>query len=171
MLPQVSPECGQTASFTVGFVNGNYVFDQFYWSIPGVGDYFNPIFEETFVNPGDYTATLYLEGTNNCDYNTQIAFTILPSVTIDNLVIPNVITPNDDEINDELLLENLFKDCTNFELIILNRWGNVVYEMDNSSVPFKGSDMSGKELEQGIYFYKLTTNDGKVASGHLTLIR
>jgi hypothetical protein len=46
-----------------------------------------------------------------------------------------------------------------------------VYEMDNSSVPFKGSDMSGKELEQGIYFYKLTTNDGKVASGHLTLIR
>ena len=171
MLPEVSPQCGQTASFTVGFVNGNYVFDQFYWSIPGVGDYFNPIFEETFVNPGDYTATLYLEGTNNCDYNTQIVFTILPSVTIDNLVIPNVITPNNDEINDELLLENLFKDCTNFELIILNRWGNVVYEMDNSSVPFKGNDMSGKELEQGIYFYKLTTNDGKVASGHLTLIR
>jgi gliding motility-associated-like protein len=171
MLPQVNPQCGQTASFTVSFSNGNYVYDQLYWSIPGVGDYFNPIFDETFVNPGDYTATLYLEGTNNCDYNTQIAFTILPSVTIDNLVIPNVITPNDDQINDELLLENLFKDCTNFELIILNRWGNIVYEMDNSSVPFKGNDMSGKELEQGIYFYKLTTNDGKVASGHLTLIR
>jgi hypothetical protein len=43
--------------------------------------------------------------------------------------------------------------------------------MGNSSVPFQGKDVSGKDLEAGVYFYKLTTNDGKMISGHLTLIR
>jgi gliding motility-associated-like protein len=82
-----------------------------------------------------------------------------------------VVTPNGDQINDVLALDNLFLDCTDFDLIILNRWGHVVYEMTNSSAPFSGKDASGKDLEAGVYFYKLTTNDNKMVSGHITVIR
>jgi hypothetical protein len=43
--------------------------------------------------------------------------------------------------------------------------------MTNSSAPFSGKDASGKDLEAGVYFYKLTTNDNKMVSGHITVIR
>jgi gliding motility-associated-like protein len=171
ITPSVQTECGQQGTFDVGLTLGNYTFNQLTWSIPGVGDFTFPSFTHTFLNPGAYVASITLEGTNGCDFSETLPFTILPSVTIENLTIPNVITPNEDLVNDELSLDNLFIDCTSFDLIILNRWGNVVYEMNNSSAPFSGKNQEGKDLESGVYFYKLTTNDNKVVSGHITVIR
>ncbi|MFN5637780.1 MAG: gliding motility-associated C-terminal domain-containing protein [Flavobacteriales bacterium] len=174
-VPTIEPtalsSCGQEGTFTVALGLGNYTYDQLTWNIPGVGDFPSPSFSHVFTNPGSYLATVTLEGTNGCDFSESLPFTILPSVTIENLNIPNVITPNDDQLNDALVLDNLFLNCTSFELILLNRWGHVVYEMTNSSAPFSGKDASGKDLEEGVYFYKLTTNDNKVVSGHLTVIR
>jgi gliding motility-associated-like protein len=171
ITPSVQTACGQQGTFDVGLTLGNYTFNQLTWNIPGVGDFSFPSFTHAFINPGAYVASITLEGTNGCDFSETLPFTILPSVTIDNLNIPNVITPNEDLVNDQLILDNLFVDCTSFDLIILNRWGNVVYEMNNSSAPFSGKDQEGKDLEAGVYFYKLTTNDNKVVSGHITVIR
>jgi gliding motility-associated-like protein len=171
ITPSVQTACGQQGTFDVGLTLGNYTFNQLTWNIPGVGDFSFPSFTHAFINPGAYVASITLEGTNGCDFSETLPFTILPSVTIDNLNIPNVITPNEDLVNDELILDNLFVDCTSFDLIILNRWGNIVYEMTNTSAPFSGKDLNGKDLEAGVYFYKLTTNDNKVVSGHITVIR
>jgi gliding motility-associated-like protein len=171
ITPFVQTACGQQGTFDVGLSLGNYTFNQLTWNIPGVGDFSFPSFTHTFINPGAYIASITLEGSNGCDFSETLPFTILPSVTIDNLNIPNVITPNEDLLNDQLILDNLFVDCTNFDLIIINRWGNVVYEMNNTSTPFSGKDLNGKDLEAGVYFYKLTTNDNKVVSGHITVIR
>jgi gliding motility-associated-like protein len=171
LIPSAITSCGQEGTFQVDLNLGNYTFDQLTWNIPGVGDFAFPSFSHIFVNPGAYIATLTVEGTNGCDFSETLPFTILPSVTIENLTVPNVVTPNGDQINDVLALDNLFLDCTDFDLIILNRWGHVVYEMTNSSAPFSGKDASGKDLEAGVYFYKLTTNDNKMVSGHITVIR
>jgi gliding motility-associated-like protein len=171
ITPFVQTACGQQGTFDIGLSLGNYTFNQLTWNIPGVGDFSFPSFTHTFINPGSYIASITLEGTNGCDFSETLPFTILPSVTIDNLNIPNVITPNEDLLNDQLILDNLFVDCTNFDLIIINRWGNVVYEMNNTSTPFSGKDLNGKDLEAGVYFYKLTTDDNKVVSGHITVIR
>lgn len=171
ITPSVQTACGQQGTFQVGLTLGNYTFNQLTWNIPGVGDFSFPSFTHTFINPGAYVASITLEGTNGCDFSETLPFTILPSVTIDNLIIPNVITPNEDLVNDQLILDNLFVDCTSFDLIIINRWGNVVYEMNNTSTPFSGKDLNGKDLEAGVYFYKLITNDNKVVSGHITVIR
>ena len=171
LVPSMVASCGQVGTFEVDLTLGNYTFNQLTWNIPGVGDFSFPSFTHAFINPGDYVASITLEGTNGCDFSETLPFTILPSVTIDNLNIPNVITPNEDLVNDQLILDNLFVDCTSFDLIILNRWGNIVYEMTNTSSPFSGKDLNGKDLEAGIYFYKLTTNDNKVVSGHITVIR
>jgi gliding motility-associated-like protein len=171
ITPFVQTACGQQGTFDVGLSLGNYTFNQLTWNIPGVGDFSFPSFTHTFINPGAYIASITLEGSNGCDFSETLPFTILPSVTIDNLNIPNVITPNEDLLNDQLILDNLFVDCTNFDLIIINRWGNVVYEMNNTSTPFSGKDLNGKDLEAGVYFYKITTNDNKVVSGNITVIR
>jgi gliding motility-associated-like protein len=171
ITPSVQTACGQQGTFDVGLSLGNYTFNQLTWNIPGVGDFSFPSFTHTFINPGAYIASITLEGSNGCDFSETLPFTILPSVTIDNLNIPNVITPNEDLLNDQLILDNLFVDCTSFDLIILNRWGNIVYEMTNTSAPFSGKDLNGKDLEAGVYFYKLTTDDNKVVSGHITVVR
>ena len=171
LVPSMVASCGQVGTFEVGLTLGNYTFNQLTWNIPGVGDFSFPSFTHAFINSGAYVASITLEGTNGCDFSETLPFTILPSVTIEDLNIPNVITPNEDLVNDQLILDNLFVDCTSFDLIIINRWGNVVYEMNNSSAPFSGKDQEGKDLEAGVYFYKLTTNDNKVVSGHITVIR
>lgn len=171
LIPNVLASCGQLGSFSIELSLGNYTYDQITWSIPGEGNFNFISFDHTFEIPGNYTAALLIEGTNGCDYTQNVPFTIIPSVTIEDLTVPNVITPNGDNINDILEVSQLFVNCTSFEILILNRWGNVVYEMGNNSVPFQGKDVSGKDLEAGVYFYKLTTNDGKMISGHLTLIR
>ena len=168
--PQITTQCGQVAQFSALLNLGNYVYNQLYWTITGIGDFNTQEFTTTFTSPGNYIGTLFIEGDNGCNYNAQLPFTIIPSVTIENLEIPNVITPNDDQKNDVLTINSLFVDCTQFTLYILNRWGNIVYEMNNQSLVFKGEDQNGNKLEQGVYFYRLITNDGREAVGHITIL-
>lgn len=85
--------------------------------------------------------------------------------------IPNVFTPNNDGENDLFYITSYgLKD---YDLLILNRWGNVVFE---SSDPKNGWDgtINGKECTEGVYFYKLTArqnNNDIKKHGFLTLVR
>jgi gliding motility-associated-like protein len=81
---------------------------------------------------------------------------------------PNVITPNGDGINDIFEIENLPE---NTEVIILNRWGNIVFSDTNYQNNWDGKDTSGKNLVEGIYTYKFNTKEGKVGHGFLHLVK
>jgi gliding motility-associated-like protein len=85
-----------------------------------------------------------------------------------NFIFPNVITPNSDGINDLLEIENLPE---NTEVIILNRWGNVVFSSANYLNNWDGIDTSGKELLEGVYTYKYTTQKGLTGHGFVHLVR
>jgi gliding motility-associated-like protein len=76
--------------------------------------------------------------------------------------IPNVFTPNGDGINDVYLKDMGFKN-----IIILNRWGQTMYEGT------EGWDglVYGVEATPGTYFYIVTTVTGEVLKGALTLLR
>ena len=69
---------------------------------------------------------------------------------------PNAFTPNNDGLNDvwRVLTE---EECWNrWELIIYNRWGQVVYEMDNPSQFWDGSFRGGDYyVTDGVYAYTL----------------
>jgi gliding motility-associated-like protein len=84
------------------------------------------------------------------------------------LIIPNVISPNDDGINDLLEIGNLPE---NTELIILNRWGNIVFSSSNYQNNWDGKDNSGRALVDGVYTYKFTTKAGKTGHGFVHLVR
>jgi gliding motility-associated-like protein len=76
-------------------------------------------------------------------------------MTFDDFDFPNVITPNTDQVNNELDLKSYFMTCDEFTLYIFNRWGNLVWEQSQDSPFFRGVDKSGKDLEDGVYIYKL----------------
>ena len=84
------------------------------------------------------------------------------------LIIPNVISPNADDVNDFFEIENL---SANTEVIILNRWGNAVFSSTNYQNNWDGKDTSGKELADGVYTYKFTTETGTIGHGFVHLVR
>jgi len=59
----------------------------------------------------------------------------------------------------------------NTEVIILNRWGNAVFSSANYQNNWDGKDTSGKELADGVYTYKFTTETGTIGHGFVHLIR
>lgn len=166
--PIITTSCGQNANFSLDFTLSNYDLDSLIWTVPSILSTNSFNFNYQFVNAGNYNGTILLYGSNNCDYSFPFDFTIIPSITIDKLVIPNVITPNNDQKNDFWEIDQLFKNCSEFDLIILNRWGNIVFETKNGISPFIGLDVNGEKLKQGVYFYKLSTNENTL-SGHITI--
>lgn len=87
-------------------------------------------------------------------------------------VIPTVITPgNLDGKNDVFIvdnLDNLYPACT---VIIVNRWGSIVYESTGYSEPWNGT-FEGKLLPMGTYFYKISLNDDdqQIITGDISII-
>jgi gliding motility-associated-like protein len=167
--PLIDTYCGQKANFNLNFNLGNYQVDSLIWNVPSLILTNNINFEYQFSNAGNYTGNITLFGANNCDYSFPFGFTIIPSITIDELVIPNIITPNNDQKNDFWEIDQLFKNCSEFDLVIMNRWGNVVFETKNGTSPFSGLNESGERLTPGIYFYKLSTEED-VLTGHISIV-
>lgn len=89
------------------------------------------------------------------------------------LVMPNVFTPNSDMINDAYLPVDLFNIKT-YSLIIVNRWGETLFESSEPTIGWDGT-FKGKDCSEGVYFYIVNYTDnydeeGSV-HGHLTLDR
>ena len=74
---------------------------------------------------------------------------------------PNVISPNGDGVNDEIDISTYAQSCEPFEWFIINRWGNLIYQGNENAMLFKGLDMKGEPLNEGIYFYKLLYEIGE----------
>jgi gliding motility-associated-like protein len=59
----------------------------------------------------------------------------------------------------------------NTVVIIINRWGNVVFLSDNYQNNWDGKDTSGKVLVDGVYTYKFKVKDGIISHGFVHLVR
>ncbi len=94
------------------------------------------------------------------------------TVKVVRLDIPNAITPNDDGKNDALVIDGLDKFSEN-ELVIFNRWGDVLYKSKPYHNEWRGTNQSGNPLPEGTYYYvlRLNTADGKILRGDMTILR
>lgn len=101
---------------------------------------------------------LNLVVTDNC--NKSITFNPINLFNQCPLVVPNIITTNMDGTNEFFIVKNL-EDFDQVELIVLNRWGNVVYENLNYTNNWNGIDQKGNYLNDGVYFYKVIPHDDK----------
>jgi gliding motility-associated-like protein len=86
------------------------------------------------------------------------------------LFIPNVITPNNDGYNDSWRIENIQLFPSN-RVLIVNRWGDVVYQSDFYNNDWDGS-FGGGLLPAGTYYYILDLGQGwGIFKGDVTIIR
>ncbi len=100
--------------------------------------------------------------------------------------VPNAFTPNPggpststggnpaaNSFNDVFLPQ--VKGAEEFNMQVFDRWGNLIFESNNSNVGWDGYDKNGKLLPAGVYVYKLTLrlSDGQRTTqvGDITMIR
>jgi len=73
----------------------------------------------------------------------------------------NVFTPNGDGTNDLFKAVNL-EDYPHPSIVIYNRWGKIVYQMDDYQNDWDGTHYkSGTKLKEGVYYYIITPNSDK----------
>jgi gliding motility-associated-like protein len=117
----------------------------------------------TFENEGIYEVLLVVTDANGCIDSVMQVITITGD-----LQIPNVITDNSDGVNDIFEIQGLKE---NTSLVILNRWGQKVFETSNYANDWKGLDLTGEKLTEGVYSYFLQTAEGQKEHGFVHLIR
>lgn len=132
---------------------------------------FNAIGGEEYITIGFYTDTLAPDTLRN---NPQaVPVSIYSYYYIDGLelkeveteiVIPNVITPNGDGINEEFELS-----FPHTKVLILNRWGNIIWN-DSNGIPWNGKSQDGKDVSEGTYFYIIETENQKY-KGFVQVVR
>ena len=90
------------------------------------------------------------------------------------LFIPSAVTPNQDGVNDLFEVEH---DCeiVQFDLLIINRWGETVFHSENSFTPWNVG-LNDHFVPDGVYQYIAEyqlENDPEIytLSGHVTVIR
>ena len=100
----------------------------------------------------DSTLEVYVivESTDGCFGTSSNAIVnFIPKVE---LFIPNTFTPNGDEHND--MLVTVGKNIQIFNMIISNRWGEIVFASDEINKLWDGK-LNGDAIEQGSYSYKV----------------
>lgn len=108
-----------------------------------------------FSQPGTYTVTLTGTESNGCTGEASQTVVVEATQSLDDFKIPNVITPNGDGLNDFLDIGGTFGECQDYEVIIYNRWGQLVYEYEKGGAPFEGRSKGGTVLQPGVYFMVL----------------
>jgi gliding motility-associated-like protein len=112
------------------------------------------------AGPGAHEITLNFVTADGCTASYALPYWIIP----DDVVIPNVFSPNGDGVNDRFHIENA--EFFNNELLIYNRWGQVVFHGTNYR-----NQWSGHGLPDGTYYYIFKLGDGRNMAGHVTLVR
>ena len=119
-------------------------------------------------NMGTYSVYVIVDNCQSSISSTPVS--ILNIYDFENFDFPNVITPNGDGLNDSLDINGYYKTCQEYNLLIYNRWGQVVYEQTISSPPFAGKSNNDSDLLEGIYFFTLTYGDQQ-KNGFLHILR
>lgn len=116
-----------------------------------------------------YTVVVTNDSTSCVDTAMVNVIVELPS---DNFFVPNIFSPNGDGNNDVFYVYG--SGLNNFNLTIYNRWGEKIYESENQTEGWKGTQ-NGTELNSGVYVYAIsyTDTDGndQLVTGNVTLIK
>jgi gliding motility-associated-like protein len=151
-----NPEVG-FAPLDVTFINNSDPATTYYWDFGnGQTNVVNDLSDQntTYYNEGVYTVTLSTEKGACTDEMTKTINVTLPL----GYDMPNVFTPNGDGQNDFFTLNA--QNAKSLEIVILNRWGNVVFESTDVDFLWNGKiENSGAECTDGTYFYNFEIVD------------
>ncbi len=134
-------------------VNGNY--DHFHWS---TGENSQTI---TVNSPGIYTVTA---SNGYCERSTSL---VISPCTL-SIFIPNTFTPNGDGLNDYFSISSLNVNVLEeFNIVIYNRWGQIVFESFDPNFVWDGKFNYEKVLRSNTYSYVITYRMKNEGSKHI----
>lgn len=158
----------------------------FYWYL-GYGDLatgnnwyithdYNEVTDTCFYEEGEFEICLVAINKNGCVDTTCQTIIVHDQPSI---LPPNVFTPgangSGDGINDVFTFQGLQKAIVEFECVIVDRWGVVIFEMNDINDSWNGNNPKGKPCADGVYFYtykaKATNGDEFEGQGNVHLIR
>ncbi len=124
----------------------------------------NPTF--TVTQAGTYSVVV------NNDCGTTEDSINITSISCDcNTFLPNAFTPDGDGVNDQFIASS-FCTFTKYNLIIMDRWGQQVFQSDNITDRWDGT-YKGEKVNTGIYIYLLTSSVNnkplQIMNGSITL--
>ena len=129
------------------------------------GSYYESI---NVTTPGNYIVTI----NNACGSSTH-EFNIHVHSCPSTLEMPNVFSPNNDGTNDYFVPIHTNHILT-YQCIILNRWGDTVYETADLTKGWDGF-IKGQRASEGVYFWKVVYSSPQANNieehGSLTLVR
>jgi gliding motility-associated-like protein len=114
-----------------------------------------------YDNLGQYPISLVTTDINGC---VDTAYGTINIVEIFTIYIPNSFTPDADGLNDVFQPQGLSIDPDNFEMLIFNRWGNLVFQTSKWGESWNGSkDNNGsyKDAIPAVYVYKIHLREEK----------
>jgi gliding motility-associated-like protein len=118
------------------------------------------------LTAGEYTLVV-------SDFNGCVAYNMATLNQPFVLEMPNGISPNNDGLNDFFVVRGLDAFSEN-EILIYNRWGNLVYERKNYDNTWAATNSKGEELPDATYFVILTVKTGSddiVLTGYVDVRR
>ncbi|MBW7867425.1 MAG: gliding motility-associated C-terminal domain-containing protein [Brumimicrobium sp.] len=117
----------------------------------------------TYTQDGEYTVTLTTHSGGCSDQISKIIYVYLPLT----YTTPNVFTPNGDGDNDGFTIN--LENAESLEIVIVNRWGNPVFESDDVNFVWNGKvNNTGVACTEGTYFFKFkaTGSGDQVVEDH-----
>ena len=126
---------------------------------------------------GEYEFNLTTE--NGCDSTITVVVSVLPvEGLLSELFIPNTFTPNGDGMNDYFFVYG--EDISIIRrILIFDRWGELIYEIDQLSPSDEKNGWDGRFLNQqvltGVYAYivevEMMRGEIRIEKGNVTLLR
>lgn len=99
-----------------------------------------------FNKAGNYVAQTQF---GNCLLSDTISFRLDPSLCNCSFELPNILSLN--SLDNHML--KIQGDCkfSYFEMSVVDRWGNVVFQSTDPTIPWEGKNPGGQALESGVY--------------------
>jgi gliding motility-associated-like protein len=171
-----SPNPVQMFNTNVYFTNTSFLGYEYQWyfeqGIPSSSNLTNPQVQFPDGETGTYDVMLITTSELGCVDTMLYELIVFPEVLV---YAPNTFTPDGDEFNQDWKLYIEGVDIYDFELLIYNRWGQLIWENHDPSVGWDGT-FNGKIVPAGTYTWVLRTKDlmndaHYMHNGHINLLK
>jgi gliding motility-associated-like protein len=168
------PDGADITNPLIDFVNQSTLNDINNWDFGGLGSsqQVNPSFLFPSDTADSYLVCLAVETVNGC-VDTTCQTIIINDIFI--IYVPNAFTPDGDGINDFFYPVLSGVDPLNYDLMVFNRWGELIFETDAMSKWWDGTH-KGLMSQEDVYVWKIKLKDSisgekREYIGHVTLLR
>ncbi len=160
----------------VHFINTSVNAVDYLWIFPDstTSNEVNPDFFFSDQTSGFYITTLIAYNEFGCPDTAYLYVTLEEELIF---YVPNTFTPDADEFNQVFLpVFSSGYDPNDYKLLIFNRWGEVVFESNDTAVGWDGTYAGQYHVQDGTYIWRLEfkvnkNDERKMFTGHVNVLR